>query len=99
MTADCIDSAKRRRYGAAAFLNPHGELMVMFNDVLFLVEGEELSEQVKERAKEAKFAGQIVTLSLKEARLQRTPLPLLIAEGTSFGPNLLRDLFGARPLR
>lgn len=65
-------------------------------DILFLVEGDELSRQLKEEVKNAEFGGDIVTFSIEEARQQRTPLPLLVTGGTTYGPTLLRDYFRPR---
>lgn len=68
----------------------------MSRDVLFVVDGDILSQQVEQEARDAHFSGEIITLSMAEARLQRTPLPLLVTADASYGPFLAHEFFHRR---
>jgi len=61
--------------------------------VLFLVVGDPLSEKVRKDAAKADFKGTIVSLSMEEARFQRTPLPLLTIGHKTLGPSSLLEYF------
>lgn len=62
-------------------------------EILFFVKGDELSDRIKKEAKNANFQGDIVSLTLEEARFQRTPLPLLFAGNKVYGPTSLTVYF------
>ncbi len=59
--------------------------------VLFLVPSDALSQVVRRVAKRTGLELTIVTLGVEEASLQRTPLPMLLMDGYSYGPASLYD--------
>ena len=64
--------------------------------VLILVKNDPVSKMVERDAKKAGFTGEIVKLSLEQARVQGTPLPLLIKNHESWGPDGLVEYFKSK---